>query len=112
MDKSEKPDNIYVRDRLIKCFADANRELNEAVGQKVPERVLKAKVKLFVGDAFKKCGVDFKNPDKEGMIKAMEECRNNIKGTLGEDGNKIVEKHYNEMLSLVARLPKDGNEQH
>ena len=106
MAENKKPANIYARDRLIKCFEDANHELNEAAGQKTSERELKAKVKLFVGDAFRKCGVDFKNPDKEGMIRAMDECRDNIKGVLGESGNKIIEKHYNEMLDIVSKIPE------
>ena len=94
----------YARDRLINCFETANREIADALNQKVPERELKARVRLFVGDAFRKCNVDFNNPTKEGLEKAMELCRKNTEKMLGKRGAKIVEKHYNEMLELFDMI--------
>jgi len=94
----------YARDRLINCFETANREIADALNQKVPERELKARVRLFVGDAFRKCNVDFNNPTKEGLEKAMELCRKNTEKMLGKNGAKIVEKHYNEMLELFDKI--------
>ncbi|MCL4373366.1 hypothetical protein M1367_00635 [Candidatus Marsarchaeota archaeon] len=95
---------IYARDRLINCFETANKEINEALDQKVPEKELKARVKLFVGDAFKKCNVDFNNPSKDGLLKAMDLCKRNTEKILGKKGAKIVEKHYNEMLEIMSRI--------
>ncbi|MDA8141054.1 MAG: hypothetical protein M0036_20605, partial [Desulfobacteraceae bacterium] len=43
----------------------------------VVEKELKARVQLFVGDAFKKCDVDVNNPTKEGLRNAMELCKIN-----------------------------------
>jgi len=94
----------YARDRLINCFETANKEIAYALNQKIPERELKAKVKLFVMDAFKKCNVDFDNPTKEGLEKAMELCKKNTEEMLGKKGAKIVEKHYNEMMELFSRI--------
>jgi len=94
----------YARDRLINCFETANKEIAEALNQKIPEKELKARVKLFVMDAFKKCNVDFDNPTKEGLEKAMELCRKNTEKMLGKDGAKIVEKHYNEMMELFSKI--------
>ncbi len=93
--------------RLINCFETANREINQALNQEVPEKELKARVKLFVSDAFKKCDVDVKNPSKEGLRKAMELCRINTEKTLGPKAEAIVEKHYNEMSEIIERLPED-----
>jgi len=94
----------YARDRLINCFETANREIADALNQKVPERELKARVRIFVGDAFKKCNVDFNNPTKEGLNKAMELCKTNTEKMLGKKGAKIVEKHYNEMLEIFDKI--------
>ncbi|MGC8687506.1 MAG: hypothetical protein ACP5RM_02285 [Candidatus Micrarchaeia archaeon] len=101
---AKKISTTYARDRLINCFETANKEINNALNQKVPEKELKARVRLFVGDAFRKCDVDFNNPSKEGLLKAMELCKKNTEKMLGKKGAKIVEKHYNEMLELFSRI--------
>jgi len=102
--ENEKITVTYARDRLINCFETANKEIAEALNQKIPEKELKARVKLFVMDAFKKCNVDFDNPTKEGLEKAMELCRKNTEKMLGKDSAKIVEKHYNEMMELFSKI--------
>ncbi|MEM3227718.1 MAG: hypothetical protein QXR58_02030 [Candidatus Micrarchaeaceae archaeon] len=91
--------------RLISCFETANREINEALHQKVPERELKARVRIFVGDALKKCNVDINNPTKEGLKEAMELCRINTKKMLGKRAEPIIKKHYREMSEIIERLP-------
>jgi len=91
--------------RLINCFETANREINEALNQKVPERELKARVRLFVGDAFRKCNVDVNNPTKEGLKEAMELCRLNTRKMLGEKAEPIIRKHYKEMSEIIEKLP-------
>ena len=102
--ENEKITVTYARDRLINCFETANKEIAYALNQKIPEKELKARVKLFVMDAFKKCNVDFDNPTKEGLQKAMELCKKNTEEMLGEKGAKIVEKHYKEMMELFSRI--------
>lgn len=92
--------------RLMNCFETANREINQALNQEVPERELKARVKLFVNDAFKKCNVDVKNPSKEGLRAAMEMCRINTEKMLGPKADEIVKKHYNEMSEIIEKLQK------
>ncbi len=91
--------------RLINCFETANREINKALKQEVPERELKARVKLFVGDAFKKCDVDVKNPSKEGLRAAMDLCRVNTEKMLGPKADTIIRKHYKEMSEIIEKLP-------
>jgi len=106
-DANAEPKKIttrYARDRLINCFETANREIADALNQKVPERELKARVRLFVGDAFRKCNVDFNNPTKKGLEEAMELCKKNTEKMLGKNGTKIVEKHYNEMLEIFNKI--------
>lgn len=91
--------------RLVNCFETANREINAALNQEVPESELKARVKLFVNDAFKKCNVDVKNPSREGLRAAMELCRENTEKMLGPKAEEIIKKHYNEMSEIIERLP-------
>ncbi|MEM0202277.1 MAG: hypothetical protein QXR73_03810 [Candidatus Micrarchaeaceae archaeon] len=91
--------------RLINCFETANREINEALNLKVPEKELKARVKIFVGDAFKKCNVDINNPTKKGLIEAMNLCKINTEKMLGKDAEPIIKKHYKEMSEIIERLP-------
>ncbi len=104
-DKTEEVTPKVALKRLINCFEAANMEINEALDQKVPESELKARVKLFVGDAFKKCDVDIKNPDKEGLNEAMELCRINTEKMLGKDASRIISKRYKEMSDIISKLP-------
>ena len=93
-------------ERLINWFESANREINEALNQKVPESELKARVKLFVGDAFRKCNVDVNNPTKEGLRAAMDLCRLNTEKMLGPKAEGIVKRHYAEMSEIIEKLPE------
>ena len=91
--------------RLITCFTTANEEINKALGQEIPEKELKARVKLFVGDAFRKCNVDINNPGKNGLKEAMEICKINTKKMLGPNDESIIKKHYKEMSEIIDKLP-------
>lgn len=93
-------------ERLINCFETANVEINKALNQKVPENELKARVKLFVGDAFRKCNVDINNPTREGLSEAMNMCKLNTEKALGDKAKEIIEKHYNEMSEIISKLPE------
>ncbi len=92
-------------ERLVTCFESANGEINEALGRKVSESELRARVKIFVGDAFKKCNVDVSNPSKEGLRAAMELCKVNTEKMLGPKAEAIIKKHYAEMSGIIERLP-------
>ncbi len=96
-------------ERLINCFETANEEINRALGQEIPKKELRARVKLFVGDAFRKCNVDIKNPTKEGLKEAIGLCRINTKKMLGPMADPIIKKHYAEMSEIIEKLPDDGD---
>ena len=103
-EKKEHVDPAVVTERLINCFETANREIKEALNQKVPEGELKARVKLFVGDAFRKCDVDVHNPTKKSLRAAMEMCKVNTEKMLGPKAEGIIKKHYKEMSEIIDRL--------
>ncbi|ASI13406.1 hypothetical protein Mia14_0063 [Candidatus Mancarchaeum acidiphilum] len=107
--ESKKLDKDYVVNHLVSCFTNANKEMSDALNEKVPDDELNARVKIYLGDVFRKCNVDFKNPTKGGIKKAMEECKSNIINTLGEErGTELVNKYYPEMDSVVERM-KDND---
>lgn len=112
--KNEEPLNLkkldpqYVLDHLMQCFTDANKEMSKALGQNLSDEEIQARAKVFLGDAFRNCKVDLKNPTKDGILKAMDQCKNNIMGSLGEEkGNEFVQKYYVEMKSIVDRMDED-----
>ena len=96
-------------ERLINCFETANVEINKALGQEIPKKELRARVKLFVGDAFRKCNVDIKNPTKEGLKEAMNLCKINTEKMLGPRAEPIIKKHYAEMSEIIEKLPDGGD---
>ena len=96
-------------ERLINCFETANEEINKALGQEIPKKELNARVKLFVGDALKKCNVNIKNPTKEGLREAMGLCKINTGKMLGPKADPIIRKHYAEMSEIIEKLPDNGD---
>lgn len=96
-------------ERLINCFETANEEISKALGQEISKKELEARVKLFVGDAFRKCNVDIKNPTKEGLKEAMDMCKINTEKMLGPKAEPIIKKHYAEMTEIIEKLPDDGD---
>ncbi|MEM0154692.1 MAG: hypothetical protein QW814_02555 [Methanothrix sp.] len=97
-------------ERLINCFETANEEINKALNQKIPKKELEARVKLFVGDAFRKCNVDINNPTKEGLKQAMNLCKINTEKMLGPKAEPIIKKHYKEMSEIIEKLPSGKND--
>lgn len=94
-----------VRDELLLCFESANKEFAKILNQPVEDNVLKEQVKQFVTSVFSKCGVNFENPTKQGIIIAIEECKRNAEKMMGPKGSEIIKHHYEEMMKLVNKLP-------
>ncbi len=107
----KKLDPKYVVDQLMGCFINANKEVSKAMNEKVSDEELEARTKIFLGDAFRKCNVSMENPTKEGILKAMDECRANILNTMGEkEGSEFVNKYYVEMKDLVDKMDDKKSE--
>ncbi len=94
----------FVRDELLKCFESANGEFAHILHQPVTDEQLKLQVKTFVEGVFSKCGVSYVAPTKEGIVRAISECRRNAEQMMGSKGTEIIEHHYEEMMKLVDRL--------
>jgi len=96
---------ILVRDELLKCFESANKEFMEVLRQPATDAAIRAQVNQFVTGVFQNCGVSFDNPNKEGMLAAINQCKANAQSMMGPAGAEIINHHYAEMIKLVDRLP-------
>ncbi len=94
----------FVRDELLTCFESANREFASLLNQPVTDEALKQQVKQFVESVFSQCGASYVNPTKEGIVRAISECRSNAEKMMGPQGAGIIKHHYDEMMKLVNRL--------
>lgn len=96
----------FVRDELLRCFESANKEFADIMKQPVTSEQLKGQVRQFVTGVFTKCGVSFENPNKQGIVTAIEQCKANAEAMMGPKGADVIRHHYNEMSKLVRRLPE------
>lgn len=102
----DKVTSQLVRDELLNCFQDANKEFMLVLNQPVTDEALKTQVKEFVTTVFNNCGVNFENPTKDGILTAMAQCKANAEKMMGSNGANIIQHHYDEMMKLVAKLPE------
>jgi hypothetical protein len=98
---------IFVRDELLRCFEDANKEFMNVLNQPTNDKALKTQVKQFVTGTFQSCGASFDQPTKEGIVTAISQCKANAEAMMGEKGAGIIREHYDEMMKLVSKLPAD-----
>ena len=98
-------DLVVVRDELLKCFESANREFFEILHHLAnDDDQIKQQTRQFLITVFQSCGVSFDNPSKEGIITAIEQCKKNAEGMMGEKGTQIIDHHYIEIMKLVNKL--------
>ena len=95
---------LFVRDELLKCFESANREFFAILNQPATDEAVKTQVRQFVTTVFKDCGVSFENPTKEGIVTAINQCKANAEGMMGDKGADVIRHHYAEMMKLVTKL--------
>ncbi len=94
----------FVRDELLRCFESANREFYGILGQRVMDEAIRDQVYEFVTTVFSQCGVPFENPTKEGIVTAIEQCKENAERMMGDQGSDVIRHHYAEMMKLVSRM--------
>jgi hypothetical protein len=107
VDLSKNITPVIVRDAIIECFRQANREVldemdeyTEWESEKERKRFRDIQIDLIIKTAFKEAGEDFSHPTKEGIIKVM--------GKLADFASKfrkpeIVRRHYNEIKSILDK---------
>ncbi len=103
----ERVTGEFVRDELLRCFESANKEFMTILNQPFTDEELKVQVKGFVEGVFQNCGVSYTNPTKAGILTAISQCKSNAEKMMGPQGADIIRHHYDEMMTLVDRLPPD-----
>ena len=97
---------VLVRNELLRCFESANREFMRLLNQPVTDDALRTQVQQFINGVFQKCGVNYDNPTKQGILTAINECKKNAEAIMGPQGADIIQHHYQEMMKLVEKLPE------
>ena len=97
---------VLVRDELLKCFEDANKEFMQVLNQPATDAAIKAQVHQFVTGVFQNCGASYDRPTKEGIVTAIGQCKANAEAMMGPAGADIIRHHYDEMMKLVTKLPE------
>jgi len=87
---------IMVRDAMAKCFSIAHREDTGLEGD-----VTEDYCRNIVKKAFTDSGGDYENPTKESLQKVMAKLADFAKNFRDQ---KIIEKHYSQILSLVNKI--------
>ncbi len=96
---------VLVRNELLRCFESANREFMRLLDQPITDQALRTQVQQFVNGVFQKCGVSYDNPTRQGILTAINECKQNAEAMMGPQGSDIIQHHYQEMMKLVEKLP-------
>ena len=108
VDTSKKITPELARDAMIRCFNQAHTEVLDLMDEftewesdKDREDFRNLSISLNIRNAFKSSGVDFDHPEKEGLIKALNEL-----AELAEKFRKpdIVSKHYNQIKALIEKI--------
>lgn len=99
---TDKPfSTVQVRDAMITCFVEAHQEDAEKKDA-VPKDQAVAHCKEVVQKGFMEIGGDFNNPTKPALQKVVFFL---AAYSASFRNPEIIERHKNQMLSLVQRLP-------
>jgi hypothetical protein len=108
VDFNDKITPIMVRDAIIKCYYDADREVLEKLFEiqqfdsKEDETDTKLRhVIIFIRKIFNDVNADFENPTKESLIHVVEKCKECARMFREKE---IIEKHTNEIMTLIDKL--------
>ena len=96
---------LYVRDKLVECFINANKrtiaEQAKKLGKEISDKDVERQLKANVKKAFKLVKEDFSNPRKESFPKVLALLSHRCKSSKKE---KEVMKNVHKMMALVKKL--------
>ena len=97
-----------VRDAIIQCFFKAEAEVMDSLFSpsdfdsiEDAERVKYQHVKILIKKMFNDVHGDFKNPTKESLIHVIDRCAKYAESFRDKEE---INKHYNEIMSLIKKL--------
>ena len=99
---------IYVRDAIINCFYEAHEDvLNEMFAisnfsSDNESNMTKYKhIKIMIKTLFDRVNGDFDNPDKESLIKVIDQCAQYAQNYRDDE---TIEKNYNKIMDMINKL--------
>ena len=96
---------IQVRDAIVKCFLEAQKELIEYMEKTTDlsnESIEDFNVNMVIENAFIDVGGNFDNPTKETLLKVVMKLK-----VIAEDAfreSEVIEKHSGEIKQLIDKL--------
>src|SRR5487761_1024684 len=83
---SDQVSVLLVRDELLRCFESANKQFARILQQPATDGMIREQVRQFVTGVFGNCGASFDNPTKDGIKRAITECKKNAESMMGPQG--------------------------
>ncbi len=105
VDLSEEITPIQVRDAIVNCFFQAQKELMafmEKTTELSAESIEDFNVNMIIENAFEDVGGDFNNPTKETLNQVVLKLMEFAKDTFRE--TETIEKHAGEIKQLIDKL--------
>jgi hypothetical protein len=107
VDMSKKITPIMVKDAIIECFRQAHKETLDMIdkyaewkSEEERKKFHDLEIGLTIENTFRAAGVDFDNPTKESLNKALDELQ---EFALQFRKTDIVRKHYDEIKSILDK---------
>ncbi len=104
-DKKVTP--VIVRDAIIKCFKEAEKEILEVMRKSTDmkkssyEKNSQFFIEHFIEERFRKIGADFNRPKKEDLKKVANELK---RYALKIRDPKIVNQNHKEIMTLINKI--------
>lgn len=99
IDIAKEVTSLMVRDAIVSCFFEAH--CADLDVEEKDKEINKTYCKEIVKNAFEKVGSNFDNPNKEGIILAMNSLSEFAKKFRDQE---FVQKNYNEIMKLVKKI--------
>ena len=96
-----------VKDAILQCFYEADLDVIKKLFQKSDfeskedMEIGKKHVEIVIKKMFEEVNGDFNNPTKESLINVVNKCKE-FAGLFRD--KEIIEKHANEIMTLINRL--------
>ncbi len=96
---------IFVRSELLRCLEVTYSDLLDIMNLDLEEKDVRDKVLRFVKVIFQDCNVSFDDPTKQGLLKAIDECKKRAVLMMGPVGLEVIDSLSQQMVQLVEKIP-------
>ena len=96
---------IFVRSELLRCLEVTYSDLLNIMNLDLEEKDVRDRVLQFVKVIFQDCNVSFDDPTKQGLLKAIDECKKRAVLMMGPVGLEVIDSLSQQMVQLVEKIP-------